>query len=597
MNSNHDKMLNHDCEHVSTALNAVFDPIVIFKPSYEIVFSNSAADKIFIPHHSAAQSEKKCHAVLFGFSSPCATQGLPCPLPKIFETKKATQIIRTQQTAEGGTRWLKIKAVPVLDEAGEVVEIVETIHDITKHKEMEDSLQRYSRSQEELFLVSQGITSTTDLTRLYRHIVFHAKELLMFDFSTLMLLSKDKKGLIIHDTLGFSESIIDTVMAIDEAGIATHVVNIRQPQVVFDFTSEDRFAVPKLVSERNIRSALCVPLIVEDQLLGVLVGHTLQQRIFTDQEIILYGNLSNQAAIALSSATALKELKSSQERYHDLFENSLDLIQMVGPDDRILYVNKAWKNVLGYGDNEITSLSALDIIHPDKRLHCEAEFRRLYAGENVKYIETTFITKKGKSLTVEGNVSCKVSNGNRIVTQGIFRDITERKLLEHKLEKMSQTDEMTGLLNRRGFFASAIKLLALAERTGGKLFLLYADLDNMKVINDELGHAVGDDALVETAMLLQKTFRNSDTIARVGGDEFTILLTPNQTAKDKEAVLERFEANLAKLNAKKNRSYKLSISTGIVTYDAASPSTIEELVSQADTLMYENKRKKTTSLR
>ena len=154
------------------------------------------------------------------------------------------------------------------------------------------------------------------------------------------------------------------------------------------------------------------------------------------------------------------------------------------------------------------------------------------------------------------------------------------------------TDDLTGLLNRRGFFASAAKLMAIAQRTGKRLFLLYADLDNMKLINDKFGHDGGDAALVETAELLMETFRASDTIARIGGDEFVVLLMPNKTITDRKAVQQRFSEALAQRNSQAQRDYSLAISTGFVSYDPPSALSIEDLVSMADRRMYENKQQR-----
>ncbi|MFO7667948.1 MAG: GGDEF domain-containing protein, partial [Desulfobacterales bacterium] len=170
-------------------------------------------------------------------------------------------------------------------------------------------------------------------------------------------------------------------------------------------------------------------------------------------------------------------------------------------------------------------------------------------------------------------------------------DITERKRMEEKILALSVTDQLTGLYNRRGFLFHAEQQLKLSERNKSKLLLFFADLDLLKWINDELGHEEGDKALIESANILQETFRASDIIARLGGDEFAIL------AIDIDGVNpEVFTSRLQKLidiwNNQENRKYKLSISIGCSYYDPEKPSSIDDLISRADKMMYEHKQNK-----
>jgi diguanylate cyclase (GGDEF)-like protein/PAS domain S-box-containing protein len=126
-------------------------------------------------------------------------------------------------------------------------------------------------------------------------------------------------------------------------------------------------------------------------------------------------------------------LKQSEERYRDLFENATDLIQSVTPDGRFLYVNPAWRDMLGYDEEEISRLSLFEIIHPDYRARCVDLFQQLLAGVEMDRIETAFVSKEGRKLSVEGRVSCKFNRGYPIATRGIFRDVTERQKMEAAL--------------------------------------------------------------------------------------------------------------------------------------------------------------------
>ncbi|HET9840172.1 MAG TPA: PAS domain S-box protein [Candidatus Angelobacter sp.] len=128
-----------------------------------------------------------------------------------------------------------------------------------------------------------------------------------------------------------------------------------------------------------------------------------------------------------------QELRESAERYQDLFENATDLIQSLDPDGRFLLVNQAWKDTLGYSEEEISSLSMCDVVRADQREQCMALHNRVMAGEDIGRVEVVFITKAGDQVILEGNVNCKIKDGQAVSTRGIFRNITERKKAERAL--------------------------------------------------------------------------------------------------------------------------------------------------------------------
>jgi len=171
-----------------------------------------------------------------------------------------------------------------------------------------------------------------------------------------------------------------------------------------------------------------------------------------------------------------------------------------------------------------------------------------------------------------------------------FRDISERKQMEQRLHALSTTDELTGLCNRRGFMNMAQQQLDYVKRAGGEIFLIFADLDNMKWINDNLGHEAGDKALVTTARLLRIAIRDADIVGRMGGDEFAILLTSSSSKDSESILLNRLEQELAEINKEFPPEQRIAISFGIA-HDLGNNS-LEELLMQADAKMYEVKHKR-----
>jgi diguanylate cyclase (GGDEF)-like protein/PAS domain S-box-containing protein len=167
----------------------------------------------------------------------------------------------------------------------------------------------------------------------------------------------------------------------------------------------------------------------------------------------------------------------------------------------------------------------------------------------------------------------------------------DRKRKEDELREMSLTDELTGLHNRRGFFTLADQQLKIANRSKKEMFLLYADLDGLKFINDTFGHDEGDRALAETAGLLRDAFRESDIIARIGGDEFVVLAV-DAGEMEPEALMGRVQEAFASRNAAPGRGFTLSISQGVATYDPGTPCLVQDLINEADKRMYEEKTAK-----
>jgi diguanylate cyclase (GGDEF)-like protein len=176
----------------------------------------------------------------------------------------------------------------------------------------------------------------------------------------------------------------------------------------------------------------------------------------------------------------------------------------------------------------------------------------------------------------------------RVATHSAVWSAVKHALLDRELRYLALTDELTCLYNRRGFFAAAAQQLKLARRNSHDLLLLFCDLDNLKKINDRYGHREGDLALVRTADALEEAFRESDILARIGGDEFVVLAL-EVSSESQEVILRRLEKGLKESNAKESR-YQLSLSIGVARFDPKRPVSLGELMALADKAMYEQKR-------
>lgn len=269
---------------------------------------------------------------------------------------------------------------------------------------------------------------------------------------------------------------------------------------------------------------------------------------------------------------ALEIIKNLETNYRTLLERNVDAIIVVDQAGIVLYVNPAAEAFFKTGTEEFLG----------KRFDFP-----MVAGETK---EVEIIRGNGEILVAEMRVAKTIWEGQKSYLASL-RDVTENVKLREKLRNLSITDELTGLYNRRGFLTLAQQQLKIADRLKSELALLFADLDNMKSINDTLGHQNGDLALIKTAKILKETFRETDIIARVGGDEFALIFQvvskPNQ-----DLVLNRLQKNLDVFNAKGELPCKLSLSVGMANYDPADSCSVNELLARADRSMYEAKKKK-----
>lgn len=291
----------------------------------------------------------------------------------------------------------------------------------------------------------------------------------------------------------------------------------------------------------------------------------------------------------LSVARDISERKQAEEtrRLQSAALNAAaNAIIITDRDGVIQWVNPAWSELTGYSAEEAVGQNPRIL---KSGVQDEAYYKKLWdtilAGE--VWRGELVNKRKDGSLYSEEQTITPVRDALGEITHfvAIKEDITQRKQMEVRLKQMSIHDALTGLYNR-GFFEEE---LARLER--GRQFpvsIVMADIDHLKEINDEQGHAAGDELLKRAAQVLSAAFRSEDVIARIGGDEFAVIL-PSTDATTAEAVLHRVRNHLQKHNAKRTGT-PLSISFGISTADKSK--SLLEALKEADANMYREKRER-----
>lgn len=282
------------------------------------------------------------------------------------------------------------------------------------------------------------------------------------------------------------------------------------------------------------------------------------------------------------------------ERFRALFERAaVGVAQLDSRSGRIVLINQRYCDIVGYTMEEMQQISLQSITHPDDRIAEKENMNQLLTGQIKEFsMDKRHLRKDGESVWVNLTVSPMWESGEDAVSHiAIVQNIAERKKMEDEIRMLATIDALTGLYNRRGFLPLAEQQLKISERTKKRVILIFLDLDDMKRINDTWGHLEGDRALAEAAMVLNRAFRGSDIIARIGGDEFAVL-AQEMTKEYQHSLLNRLRHHLDAFNLKKERPYDLSMSYGLVEYDPENPCSIEDLMLQADVKMYDQKRKK-----
>jgi diguanylate cyclase (GGDEF)-like protein/PAS domain S-box-containing protein len=287
-----------------------------------------------------------------------------------------------------------------------------------------------------------------------------------------------------------------------------------------------------------------------------------------------------------------KALRETEEHFRNAFDYAAIGMALVSPQGAWLRVNRSLCDLIGYAEAELLESNFQSVTHADDVDNDLANLYRLMQGSTLTcQVEKRYVHKSGQIVWALNNVSL-VRDADNLPVHFIFQiqDITERKRVEAALQSLSLVDELTGLYNRRGFMAVTEQHLASIRRNQKVPVILYADLDGLKGINDSLGHPEGDRALTKTAEILKDTFRTSDIIARVGGDEFVVLAGIGKE-ESADSLTARLQDKFMAHNSLTNRPYDLSISVGVVHFEA-DESSIEEVTARADSIMYENKRRK-----
>jgi diguanylate cyclase (GGDEF)-like protein/PAS domain S-box-containing protein len=296
---------------------------------------------------------------------------------------------------------------------------------------------------------------------------------------------------------------------------------------------------------------------------------------------------------------AHERLAESETRFRSSFESAAVGMALVDFSGRLFEVNPSLCEMLGYTEGELTGLDKRHVTHPEDLPASIGELGRLANGDVRSYsLEKRYVRKDGQvvwALLTMGAV--RDAEGHPLYGVAQIEDVTARKKAEDdatryeaELRTLALTDELTGVHNRRGFRMLADQFCRAQHRAAEPLMLVAVDLDRLKMINDQFGHAAGDRALQLVARALVNTFRDSDIIGRMGGDEFLCVL-PHATGFDDRQVRERLSKKLSRLATEAREPFPVTATVGTATAEAMAPVELDALIRDADQALYARKHR------
>jgi diguanylate cyclase (GGDEF)-like protein/PAS domain S-box-containing protein len=272
------------------------------------------------------------------------------------------------------------------------------------------------------------------------------------------------------------------------------------------------------------------------------------------------------------------------------FDTIPDLMVVIGNDSRIKSVNRALSSQLGIPREQIIGRKCYSVLHGSDAPPPYCQQGKFDSSDKEHIREIYEPRMSGHFMQSASPIYDDAGTKTGIVE--VWRNINARKKMEEQIITASITDELTGLLNRRGFLTLSEQQCKIADRKKTHISMLFLDLDGMKGINDTLGHREGDLALKDMAQIITDTFRESDIIGRLGGDEFAVLLTEPSKLDIEGIMLNHINENIKTFNEQKTHKYELSVSLGCAISNPEDSCSIEDLLVLADSSMYENKKQK-----
>ncbi len=366
-------------------------------------------------------------------------------------------------------------------------------------------------------------------------------------------------------------------------------------------TFRNRIADPRvnrdhLCAVHNIEAGACLPIPGREHAFGLLTVYSDEDRVFAQDELEFLGAIADlTGAVILSSQSdaarryAEDAKAKTEDRYRALVENAAEGVALVDSHGQFVYAGPSTSRVLGYAANELQSMNFGDLVHEDDLETARRNLRVLLGAENTELTgELRLRHASGEYRWIEGTYKNLLFNPAVRAIVINYRDVTERKLAEESLQQLAYRDTLTDLPNRFLFQDRLEHAVEQARRRGSGVAIMYVDLDRFKVVNDTLGHTIGDHLLQVVAARLRDVLRGDDTIARLGGDEFAVILPECTRGEDAGIVARKLIGAVRDPIRVDGHELHVTASAGISMFPTDGEDVVT-LIKHADAALYRSK--------
>jgi diguanylate cyclase (GGDEF)-like protein/PAS domain S-box-containing protein len=449
------------------------------------------------------------------------------------------------------------------------------------------ALQQRVREQSILSAIGKSVTALLDLEQVLERIVEAGVYLTKAEEGMLLLVDPHSGEMYLRAAKNLGEDHAHCFRVPINDSFAGQVFRTRQPLRLYRSPTQGGL---KLKTNFLAQALLHVPLISGTQAIGVLgVSNSQQSRQFTEHDQYLLSALADYATIALENARLFQQVFEEQARYHDLFDHANDLIFTLDLNATVTSMNRHGQQLLGYTDEDLLGRRLAQLSDAGSWAKTVTVLDPIIQRKQERgSFELVLLDKDGRLRYTEVNARLIGSAQRPSEIICIARDVTERKTFEAQLHYLAFHDPLSSLPNRVLFMERLAHGLERAQRHQKQVAVLFLDLDNFKVINDSLGHQVGDHLLRAVARRMQACVRPADTVARLGGDEFIILLEDVAGVQDAILVADRVQAML---HTPMNLGDHEVFTTASIGIAMSSPEhhCADDLIRNADLAMYQAK--------